>query len=154
MKSKHQLYIINSLFFIGMILVAVYYIYMDQNYSTKKPIDDEKRLALELRLPFLPKDSAVHSYYKEFIKDDVLSKAEYVTLIDLEQKYLNSMGSETTADNTVQKSDLELERENLEAFDRIGAQLLPPKIAETAREAIVSKIDKLEAKEKAKLKPN
>lgn len=157
MKPKYQLYAINAFLTVGMILLGSYYFYMDSEFSTKKPIDDEKRLSLELRLPLIPGDSAVHSYYKQFIEDDILSKAEYVTLVQLEQKYFDALGAggqDKVKSSLAQMTALEREKENLASFERFGSKALPPELVQPAREAILEKIEKLETEEAEAKKPN
>lgn len=157
MKLNRQLLAINIFLGIGMILVIAYYLFMDENYSAKKPISDEKRIALELRIPAYPDDAAVKQFYSRFLEDGVITKAEYVALVDLEQKYKAHVLSSSTDSSVVDqgsKSPLQLERENLEAFDRIGKATLPPELIGPAREAITDKITRLENEEKGANKPN
>lgn len=157
MKINRQLLAINIFLGIGMVVLIAYYLFMDENYSAKKAISDEKRLALELRIPLYPDNAAVKQYYSNFIEDGVVTKAEYVTLVELEQKFKDHLGSDSTnASDTEQaaKTPLEKERANLEAFDRIGALALPPEMVGPAREAITDKIAKLENEEANTKKPN
>ena len=150
MKNKHPLLFINIFLGMGMVLLVAYYLFMDENYSSRKPISDDKRLALEFRIPAYPDDAAVKKYYNFFLEDGIITKAEYVTLIELEQKYKEYISKNPTKlpmlDNQ-HKSALEKERENLAAFDRIGSAALPDNLVGPAREAITEKIAILEKDE-------
>ena len=140
---------------VAFVIVVLFYLYYDSNFSNKKAITDEAKLEMELRIGFYPKGNAVSEYFAEFDKDGKITRAEYTALKRIEEEYLEAVKSGTlklqtdipTQEQYDAMSELEQARENLKSFDRFGVGFLTEQESKEARQQLVNKIIELERKQ-------
>lgn len=132
--------------FLLLFLIFDIIIYMAINKDIEKrlqPVPTERVVELGMTVMFYPK--SIQQVYSRFMDDDQLTVSEEDEILSLMLKHDQAMSSGVgeKENNNANKTDLELAKENLAAFDRLADDLFDTEQKNEIRRLLVEKVNNL-----------